>query len=100
MNNELKPCPFCGNVNVVAEVDTINRRFAIYCVDPEESCLAEMNLYFSDAGFGKGERISFEEMGKAMQELTDKWNNRTEPKHRKSNNETKYYPPYLDRPKY
>ena len=100
MNNELKPCPFCGDVNVVAEVDTINRRFAIYCTNPEEGCPAEMNLYFSDAGLDKGGIINFEEMRRAMQELTDKWNNRTEPKHRKSNNEAKDYPPYLDRPKF
>lgn len=100
MSNELKPCPFCGNVNVVAEVDFMNRRFVIYCTDPEEGCPAEMNLYFADAGLDKRGTFSFEEMRRAMQELTDKWNNRTDPKHRKSNNETKDHPLYLDRPKY
>lgn len=73
---ELKPCPFCGSVNIISEVDTINRRFVIYCINEECECPAEMNLFFSDAGLGRGERIGFEEMERGMTELTDKWNRR------------------------
>ena len=74
---ELLPCPFCGGTDIVANVDNINHRFVIYCANADECCLAEMVLYFSDAGLGKGEFIDFAEMETIMQQLVTKWNTRT-----------------------
>ncbi len=76
MDKKLKPCPFCGNEEIVAQVDNINNRFVIYCANADEVCLAEMSLSFSDAGLDKGQFIDFAEMKTIMQELENNWNRR------------------------
>ena len=69
---ELKPCPFCGSEDITAIVDYINKRFVIYCANADETCPAEMNLYFSDAGLGKGDFIDFTEMKTIMQQMVQR----------------------------
>ena len=73
-HNELKPCPFCGCENIIAEINYLSKRFSIYC----EDCIAQMELSFIDAQLNDGSFISFYEARKAMDELTKQWNRRAE----------------------
>ena len=73
MPNELKPCPFCGCEHIVAEINNLSKRFAIYC----EDCVANMELSFTDAQLDDGSFISFYEARKIMDCLTEQWNRRT-----------------------
>lgn len=66
---ELKPCPFCGG-EAVAEICNDLKELRIFC----ESCPAEISLSFEIAGLDDGSCISFSEMRKAMDTLTDFWN--------------------------
>ena len=70
--NELKPCPFCGCEHIVAEINNLSKRFAIYC----EDCIAAMELSFVDAQLEDGSFISFYEARKIMDEMTEQWNRR------------------------
>ena len=69
---ELKPCPFCGGNSIGAEISYEEKNFRIYCCD----CIAEMVLYFADAGLSGGEIIGFAEMQEIIEELIEKWNTR------------------------
>lgn len=69
---ELKPCPFCGEKEIVAEVSYEDKVFRIFC----GNCPASYELYFADAGIQGGEVIGFGEMQAIIQELIDKWNKR------------------------
>lgn len=69
---ELKPCPFCGCSTVIAEMCNLDKMFRVFC----EECPAGMELSFADAQIGLGEFISFYEMQKIMDEMTDAWNRR------------------------
>ena len=71
---EFKPCPFCGEEDIIAEVSYEDKVFRIYC----SRCPASYELYFSEAGLRGGEVIGFSEMTEIMKEITDKWNTRTE----------------------
>ena len=46
---ELKPCPFCGDEYVQAEIYFPLSEFRIYCTGGE-GCVASMTLSFEDAG--------------------------------------------------
>jgi len=72
----LRSCPFCGSIDITAEVSYLTKEFRIYCANPDEACPAEMSISFYDAGFGKGEIIDFEEMLAIIQQLVTKWNTR------------------------
>ena len=72
MDVKLKPCPFCGCEHIVAEINNLSKRFAIYC----EDCIAAMKLSFVDAQLGDGSFISFYEARKVMDDLTEQWNRR------------------------
>lgn len=70
---ELLPCPFCSGNSIGAEISYEEKNFRIYCCD----CIAEMVLYFADAGLNGGEIIGFAEMQEIIEELIEKWNTRT-----------------------
>ena len=70
--NELKPCPFCGNEDVIAEINHLSKRFSVYCGE----CPATIELGFTDAQIGDGSFISFYEARKIMDGLTESWNRR------------------------
>lgn len=67
----LKPCPFCGG-EAVAEVVQKKRYFEIYCSE----CPAKINLPFCELNLGDGSVVSFDEMARAINELTNLWNGR------------------------
>lgn len=71
---ELLPCPFCGGTELTAEVSYEDKVFRIYCA----CCPASYELYFSDANLQDGSVIGFSEMTAIIEELTDKWNTRTQ----------------------
>lgn len=71
-HNELKPCPFCGSEEVIAEINHLSKRFCVYCGE----CPATIELGFIDAQIGDGSFISFYEARKIMDELTESWNRR------------------------
>lgn len=71
---ELKPCPFCGCEHIIAEINGLSKRFVIYC----EDCIAMMELSFVDAQLGDGSFMSFYEVRKIMDELTENWNRRAD----------------------
>ena len=73
---ELKPCPFCGSENVIAEINNLDKEFVIFCEN--DCCRAEMKLPFADTMVGNGEFISFYEMQKIMDDLTNAWNRRAD----------------------
>ena len=72
---ELKPCPFCGG-HPCAEVAYPQKEFRIYCTGVDPCCCAEMRLSFEDAGYGNGNHMTFYEIAKVMDELTELWNAR------------------------
>ena len=74
---ELKPCPFCGSTEVIAEINTIDKKFYIFCENTDK-CLSEMQLSFADAGIGNGEFIFFYEAQKIMDKMAEMWNRRAE----------------------
>lgn len=69
---ELKPCPFCGCRNIVAEMSNLDKAFHVFC----EECMGEMNLSFADALIGNGEFVSFYEMQEIMNKMVEAWNGR------------------------
>ena len=71
---ELKPCPFCGEEEIYAEISYENKELRIYCA----FCPAEMNLSFSDVGLDNGQVIGFDEMQAVIEEMIGKWNTRTQ----------------------
>ena len=71
---ELKPCPFCGSSEIIAEVNQIDKRFYVLCGE----CVAEMNLSFVDAQIGDGKIVSFHEMHEIMKQMIEAWNRRAE----------------------
>lgn len=71
---ELKPCPFCGGEEIIAEISYEEKVFRIFCA----YCPASYELYFNDAGLQGGEIIGFSEIMEVIKEITDKWNTRTE----------------------
>ena len=70
--NELKPCPFCGSEEIIAEINYLSKRFCVYCGE----CPANIELGFADANIGDGSFISFYEARKIMDNLTESWNRR------------------------
>lgn len=77
MMDKLKPCPFCGENEVYADISYAAKEFRIYCNSPMTDCVAEMRLSFADAGLGNGEVIDFEEVLKIIEQMIDLWNTRT-----------------------
>ena len=75
--DNLKPCPFCGGAEIYAVIDYDLKEFRIYCGGIDD-CLAEMRLSFTDANLGNGEIIDFEKVTKIIQEMIERWNNRTQ----------------------
>ena len=73
--SRLKFCPFCGGTIVYGEINYTNKEFVIRC-ESNDDCLAEMRLSFADADIGNGEIVSFYEIRKIMDELTEAWNRR------------------------
>ena len=71
-DTELKPCPFCKCEHIIAEINGLSKRFVIYC----EDCIAMMEISFVDAQLGDGSFMSFYEVRKIMDELTENWNRR------------------------
>jgi hypothetical protein len=76
---KLKPCPFCG-CDAVAEICNITKEFRIFC----EHCPATMHLSYVDAQLGDGSFISFYEVRKIMDELTELWNERADNEQRET----------------
>ena len=66
---ELKPCPFCGDDCVQAEIYCPFSEFRIYCTGGE-GCVAHMTLSFEDAGIIGG-RVDFEKAYEIMDQLVD-----------------------------
>ena len=73
---ELKPCPFCGDDYVQAEIYFPLSEFRIYCTGGE-GCAANMTLSFEDAGIVGG-RIDFAKAQEIMEQLIAAWNRRAE----------------------
>lgn len=73
---ELKPCPFCGDEYVQAEIYYPFTEFRIYCTGGE-GCTANMTLSFEDAGIVGG-RIDFDKAQEIMNQLVEAWNRRAE----------------------
>ena len=69
---ELLPCPFCGCKEIIAEINTLSKRFVIY----RGECPATIELGFTDANIGDGSFISFYEAINIMGSLTESWNRR------------------------
>ncbi len=76
MMAELKPCPFCGDEYVQAEIYYPFTEFRIYCTGGE-GCTANMTLSFEDAGIVGG-RIDFSKAQEIMDQLVEAWNRRAE----------------------
>lgn len=68
---KLKPCPFCGG-KAVTEIVQNERYFEIYC----SRCPVKINLPFCELNLGDGSVVSFDEMARAIDELTNLWNRR------------------------
>ena len=73
---ELKPCPFCGDDYVQAEIYFPLSEFRIYCAGGE-GCVANMTLSFEAAGIIGG-RIDFAKAQEIMEQLIEAWNRRAE----------------------
>jgi hypothetical protein len=73
---ELKPCPFCGDEYVQAEIYFPLSEFRIYCTGGE-GCAASMELSFEDARIVGG-RIDFDKARAIMDQLEEAWNRRAE----------------------
>ena len=74
MAEKLKPCPFCGDEYVIAEIYFPMSEFRIYCTGGD-GCTAHMTLSFEDAGIVGG-RIDFEKAYAIMEQLIEAWNRR------------------------
>lgn len=72
--DKLKPCPFCGDEYVEAEIDIPMEVFRIYCTSGE-GCTANMELSFEDAGI-VGSRVDFAKAQDIMEQLVEAWNRR------------------------
>ena len=77
---ELKPCPFCGGEEVIAEIDNLQNVLHIYC----ENCVAEIGMDFVRAGLGDGSFMSFYELKQVMNELEEIWNRRADNEQREA----------------
>ena len=73
---ELKPCPFCGEDYVQAEICFRLSTFRIYCTGGD-GCVASMELDFEDAGI-LGGCVDFNKAQEIMDQLVEAWNRRAD----------------------
>lgn len=75
---KLKPCPFCGNDEIIAEISYKDKTVGIYCAG-DNGCFAQICERFHDLNLYNGDIIHFDELEEMMQDFAERWNRRDTP---------------------
>lgn len=75
---KLKPCPFCGNEEIIAEISYKDKTVGIYC-GGDNGCFAQICERFHDLNLYNGDIIQFYELEEIMHDFAERWNRRDTP---------------------